>query len=278
MSKEPLIQINIQQVLNDKLGAKANYIPKRMIKWLEDTIHQDELNEILRFIYPKKGADFCEGVLKYLETGGGIINPEKFPTTDKRIIIVSNHPLGGLDGMAIISHLTRLYGPGLRVIVNDLLMVVKPLSDVFLPINKHGRQDRNCIQDINEVLASDVPVVIFPAGLVSRLHKGGEIKDLTWNKMFVNKAVEYQRDVLPIYFSGQNSQFFYKFAKWRQRLGLKFNIEMIYLPSELLKCRGKSFNIIAGDIISWKTLRNGSQAVEQAQEIKEKVYQLRGIP
>lgn len=275
MPQDSLIQIDLQKVLDDKLGARARFVPSFLVRYLQNVIHQDELNALLRSNYPKRGAEFCEGVLADLDVDVSIVNPDRLPDIGhRRIIIVSNHPLGGLDGMALIREFSRLYGNDLRFIVNDLLMAVRPLGDVFLPINKHGRQDRKAIADINAVMASDAPVMIFPAGLVSRRGKGGEIRDLEWNKMFVNKAVEYKRDVLPIFFSGENSPSFYKFARWRKRLGIKFNIEMVCLPGEVFKSRGKTFKIFVGALIPWQTLRTGRDALVQAGEIKDIVYSL----
>lgn len=275
MPQDNLIQIDLQKVLDDKLGAKARFVPSFLVKYLQSVICQDELNALLRSNYPKRGAEFCEGVLSDLNVEVSIVNPELLPEVDhRRMIIVSNHPLGGLDGMALIREFSRIYGNDLRFIVNDLLMAVKPLGDVFLPINKHGRQDRRAISEINTVMASDAPVMIFPAGLVSRRGKGG-IRDLDWNKMFVNKAVEYRRDVLPIFFSGENSPGFYKFAQWRKRLGIKFNIEMVCLPGEVFKSRGKTFKIIVGPLIPWESLRTGKESLVQAEEIKDIVYSLK---
>lgn len=278
MEKDKLIQIDVRQVLDTKLGARSRFVPIWLTDKLKEIIRQDELNELLLANYPLTGADFCQGVLNHLDVTVNIANPEKLPPlSDKRFIGVCNHPLGGLDGMALIKLFSDMYGEGVKFVVNDMLMAVAPLRDVFLPINKHGNQDRKAITDINEALAGDAPVIIFPAGLVSRRGKGGSIRDLTWNKMFVNKAVEFHRPVLPMYFSGHNSSFFYKFAQWRKRLGIKLNIEMVCLPGEVLKSRGKTFEVVIGDIVPWQDLHPGRQALDDAQRIKEKVYSLHPI-
>lgn len=275
MEKDELIQIDLQQVLDTKLGARSRFVPGWLVEKLKGMIRQDDLNEMLRANYPRKGAEFCEGVLNHLDVKVSVVNSEKLPPiSQKRFIAVCNHPLGGLDGMALIKIFTDIYGPGVKFVVNDMLMAVAPLRDVFLPINKHGNQDRKAISDINDAMAGDAPVVIFPAGLVSRRGKDGKICDLDWNKMFVNKAVEFHRPVLPVYFSGHNSPFFYKFAQWRKRLGIKFNIEMVCLPAEVFKSHGKSFEVIIGDIIPWQNLHPGKRAIENAREIKYIVYSL----
>lgn len=271
----PLIQIDLQKVLNDKLGAKARFVPKWMVRKLEKIIRKDDLNELLRHNYPDTGADFCRGVLSDLNVTATLSHADRLGAGDnRRVIIVCNHPLGGLDGMVLIKELTGIYGQGVRFVVNDLLMAVAPLAPVFLPVNKHGSQDRSAISAINTAMGGNDPVVIFPAGLVSRRGSTGEIRDLRWNKMFVNKAAEYHRDVIPVHFSGRNTPMFYRLAQWRKRLGIKFNIEMLLLPSEVLKSRGKSFEVTVGHPISWEKLRAGKDAPATANEIREIVYGL----
>lgn len=174
----------------------------------------------------------------------------------------------------MIAWLTRHYGRQARFVVNDLLMAVEPLSDCFIPINKHGAQNRNTTESLERALSSSDPVVIYPAGLVSRLGDDGKIADLKWNKMFINKAISSQRDIVPVYFEGENSPSFYRLARLRKRLGLKFNFEMILLPREVFRSRGKTFRLTCGKPISWRSLRGGNAAVEEAAGIRKDVYQL----
>lgn len=269
-----LIQIDLEKVLASKLGAKARFVPKPLVRWLERTVCADELNAMLRRFYPKRGAEFCEAALADLDAKVEVDNPDMFPPVDdRRVIMVCNHPLGGLDGIALIAELCRRYGPGVRFVVNDLLMVVEPLSEVFLPINKHGRQNREAIEEINSVMAGPDPVLIFPAGLVSRLGDDGCIRDLDWHKMFVSKALQYKRDVVPLHFSGENSQKFYKLARRRKRLGIKFNLEMLLLPSELVASRGKRFRLTVGKRLSWRQLMTGKPE-HVAAWVKELSYAL----
>jgi putative hemolysin len=154
-------------------------------------------------------------------------------------------------------------------------LAISPLKGVFVPINKHGRQSRKASCDVDEAFASDDPVIVFPAGMCSRRQSDGSICDLEWKKMFVNKAVEHQRDIIPVYFNAQNSSFFYKFAKFRTRIGLKFNVEMILLPREMLNKEDARFEMVVGKPIEYQALKNGKYAKEQAAEIKELVYKLK---
>ena len=273
-SSEPLY-IDLKSVVKSKLGSRSWLVPGFVVRKLEKTICADRLNWLLKHNHPKTGADFCRGVFDDLHVTIEASGVENLPDpSHRRVMIVSNHPLGGLDGMALIDFFSNYFGGTVYFIVNDLLMAVKPLNDVFVPINKHGSQSREASFRLESILNGDDPVIIFPAGLVSRLGDDGVIKDLEWKKMFVNKAISTRRDIIPVHFSGHNSQFFYKFARRRKRLGIKFNFEMLYLPSEVFKSEGKTFRITCGKTIDWQSLKGGKKALETAAKIKDIVYGL----
>lgn len=276
MKDETLMKIDVDGVLRQRIPRYYRYIPRFIIKWLERTICQDRMNELLEKNKSKTNAEFCAGVLEDLNISYEVIGEENLPPEEnRRVVIVSNHPLGALDGMTMIDYITKRYGGNVKFVVNDLLMAIKPLNGVFLPINKHGKQSRNSSNAIDEAMAGNDPIIIFPAGLCSRRQPDGTICDLEWRKMFVNKSVEYQRDVIPMYFDAENSSFFYKFAKLRMRLGIKFNIEMIYLPREIFRSENAKFLIKVGKTISWSTLNSGKHASTQASKIKSIVYNLK---
>lgn len=273
MTEEKPIRINIREVLASRLGRRARFIPGFIIRQLERLVCQDEMNSLLERNFPLRGADFCDGVLRDLDVNLDVRDEHLLPQSP-RCIIVSNHPLGGLDGMSMISWLSRHYGRPVHFVVNDLLMVVEPLRDCFVPVNKHGRQSRGSVKSLDQVLAGDDPVVIYPAGLCSRLGDDGVVADLAWNKMAVTKAIESCRDVVPVHFDGHNSPSFYRWARRRLHLGLKFNFEMILLPREIFRSRGKTFTLTCGRPISWRDLRGGSEAAASAAHLRQIVYSL----
>lgn len=273
MAKNDNLRVDISATLNSRASKYAKFIPEFMVKWLEHTICQDELNGILERTSGKRGAEFCHAVLDDLDIKYNVIGGDNMPD-NRRVVIVSNHPLGALDGITLIDWVSKIYGPGVKFIVNDLLMAVKPLDNVFLPINKHGKQSRKSSSNIEEVFAGNDPIIIFPAGLVSRKRDEG-IRDLKWQKMFINKAVQYHRDIIPVYFDGKNSPFFYNFAKLRTRVGLKFNIEMIYLPREIFRSRHARFTIVAGKPIPYNRFKGGRNAAIEAKAMKRIVYDLK---
>lgn len=271
--KGPL-EINVGEVLRQRIPRYWRFIPRGLVRWLERTVCQDELNRLLRDNFPRRDADFCRGVLDDLGVTVNFHNLDNLPPKEQtRVLFVSNHPLGGLDGMALIDFVRTYYAVAPRFIVNDLLNAVEPLSDTFIPVNKHGAQSREAILRLDEAFASDAPLLMFPAGLVSRRGKKGVVADLEWQKMFVAKARQYGRDIIPLHFYGENSSFFYKFAKFRRRIGLKFNIEMIYLPREVFRSKGKTFDVVVGKPIPHTSLDDMPPA-RKAQQIRQMVYDL----
>ena len=189
-----------------------------------------------------------------------------------RYIFASNHPLGGLDGIVFIYELSK-YFSDVKFPVNDILTNIENLSGVFLPVNKHGGQGREAARRIEETYASDCQILYFPAGLCSR-KKRGIIRDLKWHKSFITKAIQHKRDIVPAFFSGRNSDFFYNLANLRNSLGIKSNFEMLYLPDEMFSQKGKDISLVFGKPIPWQTFDNSKSPVEWADWVKSKSYEL----
>lgn len=269
------MRINIAGVLRERVPRYYRYIPRWMIRRLADMICQDRLNELLERNASLQGADFAAAVVHDLSVTYDIcgVRPD---SSHRRVILVSNHPLGGLDGLVLAAVAKEIYGdvPPAKFVVNDLLDFVEPLRPIFLGVNKHGAQSRDSVSDIDSAFAGDGPIVMFPAGLVSRMGSAGRVADLDWHKMSVVKAISSQRDIIPVHFSGENSQFFYKFARLRTRLGLRFNIEMVRLPKEVFLSEGAHFTLTFGKAIPWSSLRGGREALSQAAELRSIVYEL----
>lgn len=273
MCSQKPIRIDIGEVLASRSGGRGSLVPRFVVKAIENLICADTLNSLLENNFPRTGADFCHGVLADLGVTVNLSGKERLPDSP-RALFVCNHPLGGLDGIGIIDCLASHYGTNVHVVVNDLLMAVDPLRKCFVPVNKHGAQNRNSVQSLDAALAGDNPVVIFPAGLCSRRQPDGSVADLKWNKMFVNKAIEYRRNVVTMFFDGLNSPAFYRTARLRQMLGIKFNIEMLLLPRELVKARGKVYSLIIGPTVDYTSLAGGKFAAQTAASIKQSVYEI----
>lgn len=250
-------RIDLHKILRRRIkGWKGKLIPGFLITALEKLIHQDELNAVLEATSPSEGSEFCRRTYNYFNLTLNVEGLENLQPV-QRYVFASNHPLGGLDGIGLIKVLGEVYGDNnIAFLVNDILMNVEPLRNVFLPVNKYGRQGRQAARDVNEAFKSDKQIVVFPAGLVSRIQPDGSIADLKWQKSFIAKAIESKRNIIPVHFSGLNRPAFYRLAKWRRRLKIKINIEQIFLPAEVCASRGKTFSVRFGKPISWESLKN----------------------
>lgn len=266
-------RVDIDHILRDKSPKYYNKIPKFLINYLKRTVHQEDINGILERNRGLEGVDFMRALVDKefkltLHTRG----EENIPD-EGRFIFASNHPLGGLDGICLSTILGERYHGEIQYLVNDVLYYIDPLKPIFVPINKYGSQAKDSARAINEAYASDKQMITFPAGLCSRKQKG-VIRDLEWMKSFIIKAVEYERDIIPVHFAGRNSNFFYNFANFRKALGIKFNIELIFLPDEMYKNSNQSFTITFGKPVPHQTLSRSQTPAEWAQQVKEMVYSM----
>lgn len=269
------MKIDVDKVLRERLRKHYKYIPRFVVRWLERVICQDKLNAILLKMADKNSVDAATAALDEMDITVNVSGLENLP--NGRYMFVSNHPLGGLDGLALISLLGNRYDKKIKFLVNDLLMAVEPLRGVFLPVNKYGKQSRAAAAQIEEALASDNQFITFPAGLCSRMQPDGTIADLTWQKSAVVHAVNHQRDIVPIFFDAKNSRFFYRFAKWRKKLGIKFNIELIFLPKEMIKQCGSTLHFIVGEPTPWNSL-DASRPKQEAARLRDIVYSMAPSP
>ena len=266
--------IDIEKILKGKMGAKAKFVPSPLVKWLKRIIHQDEVNAFLWESRDKTGVEWLEECVSYLDMTLKIEGKEHLPAPDdgRLYTFVSNHPLGGEDGVALGAIIGRHYDGHFRYLVNDLLMNLPGLAPLCIPINKTGNQSRNFPAMVKAGFESDNHMLMFPAGLCSRKSKG-VIRDIPWSKTFISKSVEYQRDVVPIHFSGQNSNFFYRLANFSDRF-LPFNLAMMFLVDEMYKNVHKTFRVTIGKPIPWQTFDKSKSPMEWAQYVREQVYNL----
>jgi len=273
MSGEDLLQIDVRSIIGSKNPKTLKRIPRFIIRYLERIIHQDEINAFLRENPDKKNLDFVDVGIEFMELGIDYRGFENVPE-EGRFVFAANHTLGGLESVVLMQIVAKKYKDFVFV-VNDLLMALKPISGLFVPVNKLGGQSRDSVKKINEAYESDKQILFFPAGLVSR-KKRGKIEDPPWQKTFVSKAIETKRDIIPVYIDGRNSNFFYRLANLRKFLGIKTNIEMLYLVNEMFKQRGRTITITFGKPIPYSTFDKTKSYKEWAEFLKRKVYDMRG--
>ena len=275
MSDEAIFKIDIDGILDSKAGSKARFVPGFVRTWLKNIAHQDEVNEFLESAGEKQGVPWLDAVMEFLDVTLDVPGLETLPddSDGRRFPFVSNHPLGGPDGIAIGQILGHRYDGRIRYLVNDLLMNLHGLAPLCVPINKTGKQSRDFPRLVEAAFGSDNHIIMFPAGLCSRREKG-VIHDLPWNKTFITKSIETQRDVVPIHFGGCNSDRFYRVANIGKRLGLKFNIAMLFLADETFRNRHKTFSVHIGRPIPYQTFQTDKKPAEWARWVEEQVYKL----
>lgn len=264
--------IDIRKLVQDKNPKLAKFIPGFVYRYLKRILHQDEVNDFMRRNGHLKNEDFCNAIVKEFDLKIDIKGIENIPS-EGGVILAMNHPLGGMDAMALV-HALHKKRTDIKFIVNDLLLNLTPMKDLFVGVNKHGSNERKLHVQMTELFSSDSVIGIFPAGLVSRRIKG-EITDLDWKKTFVRYARRHQKSIVPIHIEGRLSNFFYNLSNFRRFIGVKANIEMLYLSDELYKQKGRHIRFVIGKPIEADQLNGGKSDEEIAQEIKSTVYKLK---
>jgi putative hemolysin len=261
--------IDIEEVIRKKNPKLLKILPGFAIAYLKRLIHQDEVNRIICDYRDRHGLSFVRSILEDMNVTYATEGLDKIPR-EGRYIYASNHPLGGFDGLVLMDVIGTVF-PDIRFIVNDLLLNIKNFAPVFVPVNKHGRQSAEYARKIEETYSGDAQVLYFPAGLCSRKIKG-EITDPKWNNNFVRKAVQYERDIVPVYFEGRNSDFFYNLANIRKKLHIKANIEMLFLVDEFFKQRGRRLHLRFGDPVPYTAFDKSKNYDAWADTVRKQVY------
>ncbi len=264
--------IDVEKVFASKDAKLLKRIPNFLIRYLKRIVHQDEINALLSENEGVEGIEFIHKVMEYLDITVQVIGAENVPK-DGRFIFASNHPLGGVDGLCLIRAIHEHIRPNPKSISNDLLMNVKPLRSCMIGVNKHGGNSKDYVAEMHRVFEGNDPVIFFAAGLVSR-RKWFKIEDVEWKSTFVKKAFLHERDIVPVFISGRVSGFFYRLANLRKLLGIKANIEMLYLPNEMFKQKGMHLVIKFGKPLPWRSFNSSKSAEEWAAEVKKQVYQM----
>ena len=275
METEQSNLIDLRKIFTAKVPKLMKHMPEWLFRKIQRLLHEDDINEILTKYADKEGLDFINAVVADFNLDVVLEGVDNLMASD-RVLVASNHPLGGLDGIALIGSLGNNRGVTLTP-VNDFLMFVKNLQPIFIPVSKVGSATANREESLklfNETFAGDATICYFPFGLCSRKTKGGKIMDLDWKKTFVTKSKAYQRDIVPTHIEGRNSDFFYNLARLRKRLGIKVNIEMAFLVDEFFKQRNKQLTIYFGNPIPYQMLDRRYTDAEWAERLRRFSYQL----
>lgn len=265
-------KIDVKALIEAKAPRFAPYIPNMVINKLIRIVRQNELNRVIELFGKFSPQKFVQSFFNDVDVTYSIEGLDKLPI-DQKFLFVSNHPFGGMDGMMIADKLIDHFGDA-RVVVNDVLMQVDALRPIWIPVNKYGKQSQESVRKFDEAFFGNFPILTFPAGLCSR-RKNGVVADLEWKNSFLKRAKASQRQIVPMYVEGELSNFFYRLSNIRQMLGVKFNIEMLWLCDEMFNQKGKHFRIIVGEPISREELEKCGSFKEQSEYVRKKTYFLK---
>lgn len=264
-------KVDLKGIFHKKNPKVARLIPGFIYKYLKKIIHENDVNDFLAKHGDKVGIEFVKAGIEDFNVNLTVKGEENIPD-EGRFIFASNHPLGGFDAFLIMNTVDKHFKK-YRFLVNDILMNLKNLAILFLPINKHGSQGIEAVRKINEAYQSDMQILTFPAGLVSRKIKG-QIVDLEWKKNFISKAIQSKRDIIPVHVSGRNTNFFYRLSNIRKFFGIKANIEMLYLVDETYRHQNEHITVSFGKPIPYSKFDKSKTHKEWALWVKAKAYEL----
>ena len=264
-------RIDIAEILRSRAPRLSRLLPRAVVGWLRELLHEEEINSFLLRHRDSEPQKMLGAWLDELCVTCRVEGLDEVPLSD-RYLVVANHPFGGLDGVAVCHALCRRFG-GVRAIVNDLLTCIEPLRPLWIPVNKSGAQHPEYAAIRERAFASDLPVLTFPAGLCSRRTRRG-VEDLAWRASFVRLAERYDRTILPLYVGGSLSDRFYRAARLRKALGVKFNFEMLMLADEMFRQRGTDITMRVGEPIRPAELRPLESDDERCRMVRRRVYAL----
>ena len=263
--------IDVEVALQEKIPDIYKKIHPVILQLIKKVICQDDINRLIHESSHLNGIPLVDWALDQFGVDIVVKGKEWIPKNGQ-FIFSANHPLGSLDGLAIITVVATIH-KSVKFVANDLLRVIKGLEPVFLFIARFGEIDRQNAREIKNTLTSDAQLIVNPAGTVSKRNPV-KISDLPWNKFFISKAIKYKRDVIPIHVQAKNSWLFYNIASFRKIFRIKSNLEMFLLPREMFNKRGKTISITFGKPIGYKTFDESRTHLEWAQKVREYVYLL----
>lgn len=272
---ENIKYIDVAGLFKEKNPAAYKWTPSFLINYIRRIVHEEDINRFQNENIQNFEFDYLDAALA--EVGAKITYSglENIPKSGA-CILASNHPLGGLDGMALLKVVGQVR-KDICFLVNDILTKLENFGRLFVPVNTLGATSGQNLRRIDEVYSNDGLTMIFPAGLVSR-KIDGVVQDLKWNRSFIKKAIQYKQPILPVLLVGQLSPFFYGLSRLRKAVGIKANVEMLYLANELYKMKGKSIHIIFGKTVPYEVFDKTKSHDEWADLLRAYVYQLKEKP
>ncbi|MDR1557824.1 MAG: hypothetical protein LBS88_12480 [Tannerellaceae bacterium] len=259
-------RIDVGQLIAERFpGSKLSGLALCLIRKI---LHQDAINSLFAHAPGKKNIDFIDSCMEQLRFTCHVRGENHLPADGRKLIFVSNHPQGGAEAICIAHVIGHRYAGRIKFYANEFLSIFTPLKELFLPVYKH--QNKESLRQIREFYATDQHLIIFPAGATA-YQSEGKIREHEWHKHFIKVAVEYKRDVVPLYFEARNSDLFYCIENFRKHIRSKVNFEVILFAREFFRQRGRTFTLHIGQPVSWQTFNHTKSHREWAQWMQHRV-------
>ncbi len=245
--------LNIEQSVVSKFpgfAERAPIIRNSTLSLLRKLTREQEINSFLREHQGQRGIDFIDRIFEYFNFSYSVSQRERnnIPAQG-RVVIVANHPIGSLDGLALLRLVSEVR-KDVKIVANDMLMTFEPLHDILLPLDNMTRGAyRQSYKNIIQALNNDQAIIIFPAGEVSRASPAG-IRDGKWQSGFLHFARKANAPILPIFVSAKNSLLFYSASMLFKPLGTAL------LAHEMFNKRSAEIKFRVGEMVPYHALES----------------------
>jgi len=265
LNVESAIRVNYPSLLH-----YPAFLTRPMIALLRGLLHEKEINDFLNR-HHHSGLPFIDAALEHLDVSCSANQKEldNIPAIGK-LIIVANHPMGALDAFALIQLISQMRQNGrVKILANAFLMNIPQLQEMLIPVNNvSGKISRESFRCIEDSLAHDEAVIIFPAGEVSRFRPWG-VRDEKWKSGFLKLARRNQTPVLPVHIQARNSVLFYVLSMIYKPFGT------MMLPKEMLKARRSRLKVTVGELVSERMLMRSEVSLKQhARMFRKHLYRI----
>ncbi len=243
---------------------------KATLALLKKLLRQEEINSFIERNRHLEGFEFNDAVLDYFDFSFRISNRDRERIPDQgRVIIVANHPIGSLDGLALLKLVSEIRSD-VKVVANSLLNQIDPLQSLFIGVNNMSGNavHKKGLKEIQQALQQEQAVIIFPAGEVSRIKPNG-VRDGKWKTGFVHLAKKTNSPVLPVYAHAKNSALFYSLSSIYRPFGT------FMLVSEMFNKHDEGISFYIGNMVPWASMESldlSNKAL--AKRMRKQVYAL----
>ena len=263
-AKEVAKAINV-----DKYGVLGTFSGWMLMKLLKIST----LNKVYNRNRHLKDVAFLNGILDDLQIKFEIPEEDlKRLPKDGAYITISNHPLGGIDGVLLLKLMLERE-PNFKIIANFLLHRIHPLKKYIMPVNpfENLKDAKSSVVGIKETfrhLSDGKPLGIFPAGEVSTYKDGKLMVDKPWEEGAIKVIRKAQVPVIPIYFHAKNSRLFYLLSK------ISGTFRTAKLPSEVFSQKNRVIKVRVGKPISVNEQNEYKTLEEYSEFLRKKTYML----